>query len=93
MSQQRNPERKKLIVLSVLLGTTTLLAVTFLLYAVSQKAEADRMAQNAENSQVISRLQAQEAEKQRQLAAEQEEILKLRIFELEYKYEMCLSKK
>jgi hypothetical protein len=93
MPFQQSSQKRKILILSVLFGTVTLLSVLVLVYAVIQKTEADRMAQIARSNEVVAKRQKLEAENQKKHAMEQEEILKLRILELEYKYEMCMTKK
>jgi hypothetical protein len=92
-ASEETTKPKKLFILSVLLGTASLLTIVILVFALLQRAELQRMKSLIENTTKVADLQRLEAMKQKQRAEELEAFFKLRIEELEYKYDMCMTNK
>ena len=63
------------------------------LFALTERARSSALQNDLKKMTEIMNLQRQEAEKQKKLAEEQISILDLRIYELEIKYDMCMTKK
>jgi hypothetical protein len=92
-ASEETTKPKKLFILSVLLGTASLLTIVILVFALLQRAELQRMKSLIEDTTKVADLQRLEAMKQKQRAEELEAFFKLRIEELEYKYDMCMTNK